>query len=87
MRNVAGRGETFTFTTIMLMPTENPSSLSLPSDSAQLDRAGLIDPLRIADELERRRCAEDPEYWLFRYARTRDEHDPSIGAEPFPDKE
>jgi len=53
----------------------------------RLDRAALIDALRIADELERRHCAEDPEYWLFRYARTRDEHDPSTGAKPFPDKE
>jgi hypothetical protein len=74
-------------TTITLMPTENNSNPSLPNDFAQLDRAGLIEALRIADELERRRCAEDPEYWLFRYAKTRDEHDPSIGAKPFPAKE
>lgn len=58
-----------------------------PSDFRQLDRAHLIDALRIADELERRHCANDPEYWLFRYARTRDEHDPDVFAKPFPDKE
>jgi hypothetical protein len=62
-------------------------SLNSPIDFKQLDRAALIDALSIADELERRRCAEDPEYWLFRYARTRDEHDPTIAAKPFPDKE
>ena len=59
----------------------------MPSDLTRLDHAALIDALRIADELERRHCADDPEYWLFRYAKTRDEHDPSIGAKPFPDKE
>jgi hypothetical protein len=66
---------------------EKTSNLSLPSDFARLDRANLIDALRIADELERRRCAEGPEYWLFRYARTRDEHDATVKAKPFPDKE
>jgi hypothetical protein len=38
-------------------------------------------------EQERRRCARDAEHWLFKYARTRDEHDPSVTAKPFPDKE
>src|SRR5713101_3189350 len=38
------------------------------------------------EEKERRRCAADAEYWLFKYARTRDAHDPSIAAKPFPDK-
>jgi hypothetical protein len=37
--------------------------------------------------MERRKCAQDPEYWLFKYVRTRDEHDPTIAAKPFPDKE
>ena len=66
------------------MLTENSSNLSLPSDFARLDRAALIDSLRIADELERRRCADLPEDWLFKYARTRDEHDPTVAAKPFP---
>lgn len=36
------------------------------------------------EEKERRRCAQDAEYWLFKYARTRDEHDPTVSAKPFP---
>lgn len=39
------------------------------------------------EERERRRCATDAEYWLFKYARTKDEHDPSQAAKPFPDRE
>ncbi len=39
------------------------------------------------EEKERRRCAVDAEYWLFKYAKTRDEHDPTVTAKPFPDKE
>jgi hypothetical protein len=54
---------------------------------SRLDRASLIESLRLSDELERRRCAADAEYWLFRYARTRDEHDPTVEAKPFPDKQ
>src|SRR5271157_5945353 len=87
MRSAAGLAEMFMSMTNIPRPTENNSNPNLPNDFAQLDRVALIDALRIADELERRRCAENPEYWLFRYARTRDEHDPSIAAKPFPDKE
>jgi hypothetical protein len=78
-----------TFMSTMNMPklTESNWKLSSPSDFRLWDRADLIDALRLADEVERRRCAEDPEYWLFKYACTRDEHDPSITAKPFPDKE
>src|ERR1700691_4132653 len=86
-RSEAGPGEMFTCMTNIPRPTENNSNLSLPNDFARLDRAALIDALRIADELERRHCAEDPEYWLFRFGRTKDEHDASIAAKPFPDKE
>src|SRR5580693_7825689 len=87
MRSAAELAEIFMFMTNIPRPTEKTSNLSLPNDFARLDRADLIDALRIADELERRHCANDPEYWLFRYARTRDEHDPTLAAKPFPDKE
>jgi len=40
----------------------------------------------LLEEQERRRCARDAEYWLFKYAKTRDEHDPSISAKSLPNK-
>jgi hypothetical protein len=70
----------------MPRPTEANSSPNSAIDCKPSDRAALLDALRIADELERRHCADDPEYWIFKYARTRDEHDPEIAAKPFPDK-
>jgi len=58
----------------------------LPNSLQHLSRRQRLE-LRIhLEERERRRCTADPEYWLFRYAKTRDEHDPSIAAKPFPDK-
>jgi hypothetical protein len=38
------------------------------------------------EEQERRLCAADAMYWFFNYARTKDEHDPSVAAKPFPPK-
>jgi hypothetical protein len=35
----------------------------------------------------RDKCAQDPEFWLFTHVRTKDEHDPTVAAKPFPDKE
>jgi hypothetical protein len=65
------------------------NSLSIPSTNSLegLSRKSLLDVRARLEELERRRCARDPQYWLFEYARTRDEHDPTLAAKPFPDKE
>lgn len=52
-----------------------------------LSRPQKLELLAALKEKERRRCARDAEYWLFNYAFTKDEHDPSIVAKPFPDKE
>jgi hypothetical protein len=64
-------------------------SLSIPSTNSLegLSRKSLLEIRDRLEELERRRCVSDPEYWLFEYARTRDEHDPTLAAKPFPDKE
>lgn len=68
-----------------MQATKNSTNLS-PNLWQHLNRRQRLD-LRIRlEELERRRCAADAEYWLFKYARTRDEHDPSVAAKPFPDK-
>ncbi len=53
---------------------------------AGLNRKQKLELRSRLEERERRRCAQDPEYWLFRYARTKDEHDPSLAAKPFPEK-
>ena len=59
----------------------------LPTSLAHLSRQQKLELKAALEERERRRCARDAEYWLFKYAKTRDEHDPSIAAKPFPDKE
>lgn len=51
-----------------------------------LTRAKRFELLAALEEKERRRCAQDAEYWLFRYAKTKDEHDPTVVAKPFPEK-
>lgn len=51
-----------------------------------LNRKQLLELRARLEEVERRRCARDAEYWLFKYAKTKDEHDPTIAAKPFPDK-
>jgi hypothetical protein len=70
-----------------MSPTTNLTNSS-PNSRAKghLSRQQKLQLVRALEEKERRRCARDAEYWLFRYARTRDEHDPSIAAKPFPDK-
>ena len=59
----------------------------LPNSLAHLSRQQKLELKAALEERERRRCARNAEYWLFKYAKTRDEHDPSIAAKPFPDKE
>jgi hypothetical protein len=54
--------------------------------SGHLTRQQKLRLRALIEEKDRRRCARDAEYWLFKYAKTRDEHDPSITAKPFPDK-
>src|ERR1700677_2035841 len=54
---------------------------------AGLTRSQKIELRARLEEKERRRCIADAEYWLFKYARTKDEHDPSQAAKAFPDKE
>lgn len=66
--------------------TQNLTQLSRGSLS-QLSRKQKIELLAALQEKERRRCAADAEHWLFKYAYTRDEHDSSVAAKPFPDKE
>jgi len=58
-----------------------------PHSLQNLNRLQKLKLVSALQEKERRRCAADAEYWLFKYARTRDEHDSSIAAKPFPDKE
>lgn len=53
---------------------------------AGLTRSQKLELRARLEEKERRRCAADAEYWLFKYARTKDEHDPSQAAKPFPEK-
>jgi hypothetical protein len=62
------------------------SSIEQSPNFSHLDRKQRLELRAALEEKERRRCARDAEYWLFKYARTRDEHDPSIAAKPFPDK-
>src|SRR5712664_2248725 len=52
----------------------------------RLSRAEKLELRARLEEKERRRCVGDAEYWLFKYARTRDEHDQTVPAKPFPDK-
>jgi hypothetical protein len=59
----------------------------LPTSLDHLSRPQKLELKAALEEKERRRCARDAEYWLFRYAKTRDEHDPSIAAKPFPNTE
>jgi hypothetical protein len=59
----------------------------LPTSLSHLNRRQKLELIAALEEKERRRCARDAEYWLFKYAKTRDEHDPTIAAKPFPDKE
>jgi hypothetical protein len=47
--------------------------------------AKTVDEFALQDEF--RKCATDPEYWLFTYCRSRDEHDPDCESKPCPDKE
>ncbi|HXJ44096.1 MAG TPA: hypothetical protein VNH18_32720 [Bryobacteraceae bacterium] len=54
---------------------------------SHLSRHQRVELKAALEEKERRRCARDPEYWLFKYVKTQDEHDTSIAAKPFPDKE
>lgn len=67
------------------MPATKNSTNPSPNLS-HLSRQQKLELRLRLEEKERRRCARDAEYWLFRYARTRDEHDPEIVAKPFPDK-
>ena len=66
--------------------TQNSTSPS-PTSLAGLSRSQKLELRARLEERERRRCAIDAEYWLFKYARTKDEHDPSQAAKPFPDKD
>jgi hypothetical protein len=68
------------------MPQTKNSTKQSPISPSHLSRKQKLELLAILEEKERRRCAQDAEYWLFKYVRTRDEHDPSIAAKPFPDK-
>ena len=43
--------------------------------------------LSLAWEREKERCAQDPAYFVFKYARTRDEHDRLNPVKGFPDKQ
>ncbi len=43
--------------------------------------------LSLAWEREKDRCAADPEYYIFKYCRTRDEHDRTNPVKTFPDKQ
>jgi hypothetical protein len=68
------------------MPQTKNSTKRSPPSLAHLSPKQKLELLSLREEKERRRCAGDAEYWLFKYAKTRDEHDPSIAAKPFPDK-
>ncbi len=63
------------------------STKQSPTSLSHLNRQQRVELKASLEEKERRRCARDREYWLFKYAKTQDEHDPSIAAKPFPDKE
>lgn len=66
-----------------------PGDFPLGSLRSRMAVRALLDsrrPRSTAEDAELARCAEDPEYWLFRYALTKDEHDPTFEAKPFPDK-
>jgi hypothetical protein len=67
-----------------MLATTN-STNPLPTFS-HLTRARKLELLAALEEKERRRCGQDAEYWLFKYAKTKDEHDPTVVAKPFPDK-
>jgi hypothetical protein len=69
------------------MPATKNSNRILPTSLASLSRSQKVELLARLEEKERRRCAQDAAYWLSRYARTRDEHDPSQAAKAFPDKD
>jgi hypothetical protein len=68
------------------MPVTQTSTNPSPNSWQHLSRRQKLELRVRLEERERRRCAADAEYWLFKYARTKDEHDPSIAAKPFPDK-
>jgi len=68
------------------MPVTQTSKNPLPNSWQHLSRRQRLELRVPLEERELRRCAADADYWLFRYAKTRDEHDPSIAAKPFPDK-
>jgi hypothetical protein len=62
------------------------NSTKLLPNFSHLTRVQKLELIGRLEEKERRRCAKDAEYWLFKYAKTKDEHDPTIAAKPFPEK-
>jgi hypothetical protein len=68
------------------MSATKNSTAGFPHSLHHLSRRQRLELQAALEEKERRRCAWDAEYWLFKYARTKDEHDPTIAAKPFPDK-
>jgi hypothetical protein len=58
----------------------------LPTSLDHLSRQQKLELKAALEERERRRCARDAEYWLFKYAKSRDEHDPSVGSGLFVDE-
>jgi hypothetical protein len=62
------------------------NSMNQSRNFSHLSPSERLDVRMRLEEQERRRCAADATYWLFKYARTRDEHDPSVAAKPLPDK-
>src|ERR1700722_5434104 len=69
------------------MPATQNSTTPSPLCLERMNRQQKLELRAALEEKERRRCAADAEYWLFKYAKTRDEHAPTVTAKPFPDKE